>query len=64
MIVVNTDYIQGKEITETLGLVKGSIVKAKWFGKDILAGLRNLVGGEVKNIPNYWQKREKRHYRE
>ncbi|CEG11956.1 conserved hypothetical protein [groundwater metagenome] len=48
MIVVNTDYIQGKEITETLGLVKGSMVKAKWFGKDILAGLRNLVGGEVK----------------
>ncbi|MDI6730507.1 MAG: YbjQ family protein [Candidatus Altarchaeum sp.] len=47
MIVVNTDYIQSKEITETLGLVKGSTVKAKWFGKDILAGLRNLVGGEV-----------------
>lgn len=48
MIVVNTDYIPGKEITETLGLVKGSTVKSKWFGKDILAGLRNLVGGEVK----------------
>jgi len=48
MIVVNTDYISGKEIVETLGLVKGSTVKAKWFGKDILAGLRNLVGGEIK----------------
>ncbi len=48
MIVVNTEYIKGEEITETLGLVKGSTVKAKWFGKDILAGLRNLVGGEVK----------------
>ncbi len=48
MIVVNTDYIQGKEITETLGLVKGSTVKVKWFGKDILAGLRSLIGGEVK----------------
>lgn len=48
MIVVNTDFITGKEITEVLGLVKGNTIRAKWFGKDILAGLRNLVGGELK----------------
>ena len=33
---------------ETLGIVKGSTVRAKWFGKDILAGVRNIFGGEVK----------------
>lgn len=47
MIVVNTEHIPNREIAETLGLVKGSVVKAKWIGKDILAGLRNLVGGEI-----------------
>ncbi len=48
MIIVNTDFITGKEITEVLGLVKGNTIRAKWFGKDILAGLRNIVGGELK----------------
>ena len=47
MIVVTTDSIEGKNITETMGLVRGNTVRAKWFGKDFLAGLRNLVGGEV-----------------
>ncbi len=48
MIVVTTDFVQGKEITETLGLVRGSTIRAKWFGKDIIAGLRQIVGGELK----------------
>lgn len=48
MILVTTDKISGKEIGETLGLVKGNTVKAKHIGKDILAGLRNIVGGEIK----------------
>jgi len=48
MIIVNTEEIQGKKIKETLGVVRGSSVRAKWFGKDILAGFRNIVGGELK----------------
>ena len=47
MVLVNTDYISGKELT-MLGLVKGSSVQCKNFGKDIGAGFKNLVGGELK----------------
>ena len=46
MILVNTDYISGKEF-EMLGLVKGSTIQTKNVGKDILQGLKNLVGGEL-----------------
>ena len=48
MILVTSDKIPGREIKETLGLVKGNTIKAKHIGKDILAGLRNIVGGEIK----------------
>ena len=48
MIIVNTDFIPGKEIVETLGIAKGNTIRAKWLGKDIVAGLRQLVGGELK----------------
>ena len=44
MILVNTDYISGKEL-EMLGIVKGSTIQAKHVGHDILQGLKNLVGG-------------------
>ena len=47
MIVVTTEAIHGREIAETLGLAKGSIVRAKHIGSDFVASLRNLVGGEV-----------------
>lgn len=47
MILVNTDYITGKEL-EMLGLVKGSTIQSKNFGKDITQGLKTLVGGELK----------------
>ena len=47
MIIVNTDYISGKEI-ETIGLVKGSTIQTKHFGKDIGAGLKSIIGGELK----------------
>ncbi|MCC8106195.1 MAG: YbjQ family protein [Lachnospiraceae bacterium] len=47
MVLVNTDYISGKEY-EMLGLVKGSIVQSKNFGKDIGQNLKGLVGGELK----------------
>ncbi|QUH24399.1 YbjQ family protein [Serpentinicella alkaliphila] len=46
MILVNTDFITGKEL-ETIGLVKGSTIQAKHIGKDIASGLKNLVGGEL-----------------
>jgi uncharacterized protein YbjQ (UPF0145 family) len=47
MILVNTDYISGKEL-ETLGLVKGSTIQTKFFVKDITQSLKSLVGGELK----------------
>ena len=46
MILVNTDYITGKEL-EMLGLVKGSTIQTKNIGKDITQGLKTLVGGEL-----------------
>ncbi len=48
MIVVSTDFVEGRKIAKTLGIVRGNTIRAKWFGKDILAGLRQLVGGEIK----------------
>ena len=49
MIVVTTEQIEGKKITETLGLVRGSTIRARHVGHDIMASLRNIVGGEVKD---------------
>lgn len=46
MILVNTDYISGKEF-EMLGLVKGSTIQSKNLGRDISQGLKTLVGGEL-----------------
>ncbi len=47
MILVNTDYISGKEL-EMLTIVKGSTIQTKNIGKDITQGFKNLVGGELK----------------
>ena len=47
MILVNTDYITGKEL-QTLSLVKGSTIQSKHIGKDITASFKTLVGGELK----------------
>jgi uncharacterized protein YbjQ (UPF0145 family) len=46
MILVNTDYISGKEL-EMLGLVKGSTIHSKHLGKDIAQAFKTLVGGEL-----------------
>lgn len=46
MILVNTDYISGKEL-EMLGLVKGSTIQSKHLGKDIGAAFKTMVGGEL-----------------
>ncbi len=48
MIIVNTDFIPGKEIKETLDLVRGNTIQAKSIGKDIKAGFRHMAGGEIK----------------
>ena len=47
MLLVNTDYITGKEL-EMLGLVKGSTIQTRNVGRDITQGLKTLVGGELK----------------
>jgi uncharacterized protein YbjQ (UPF0145 family) len=47
MIVVTSENITGKRIVRTLGLVRGNTVRARHIGRDIMAGLRNIVGGEV-----------------
>ena len=48
MIIVNTDYVSGKEL-ETLGLVKGSIVQSKNIGRDLMSSFKTIVGGEIKS---------------
>ncbi|MBX2928298.1 MAG: YbjQ family protein [Saprospiraceae bacterium] len=47
MIVTNTDFIPNREIEEILDIVRGSTVRARHFGHDIMAGLKNIVGGEI-----------------
>ena len=48
MITVTTDHVPGQETTEALGVVRGSTIRAKHVGTDIVAALRNIVGGEIK----------------
>lgn len=48
MLLTNLETVPGKQIVEHFGLVSGSTVRAKHFGKDFLAGLKNIVGGELK----------------
>ena len=47
MIVTTTERIEGKNIKKTVGLVKGSTIRARHLGKDIMAGFRGMVGGEI-----------------
>ena len=47
MILVTTPTITNKEILETLGIARGSTVRARNVGQDIFAGLKNLIGGEI-----------------
>lgn len=48
MDVVTSNFISGKRVVRTLGLVMGSTIRARHIGNDIMAALRNLVGGEVR----------------
>jgi uncharacterized protein YbjQ (UPF0145 family) len=47
VIIVTTGKISGKSVKKTLGLVRGNTIRARHLGKDILAYLRNIVGGEI-----------------
>jgi len=46
--VYTTEVVPGREVVKALGLVKGSTIRARHLGNDVVAGLRNLVGGEVR----------------
>jgi uncharacterized protein YbjQ (UPF0145 family) len=48
ILIVNTESVPGKEVIEVLGLVRGNVIQAKHLGKDIAAGFRTIVGGEIK----------------
>ena len=47
MIVTSSEKIEGQQITKTLGLVKGNTIRARHVGRDIVAGLRTIIGGEI-----------------
>lgn len=56
MLVVTLEEIPGRKVEKVLGLVSGSTIRARWLGKDIMAALRTLVGGEVKEYTEMMQK--------
>ena len=48
MIITNTEHVANYQITQTLGLVTGNVVRSKHVGRDIMAGLKTIVGGEIR----------------
>ncbi len=55
MLISNMELVPGKRVVRHLGLVQGSTVRAKHAGRDIMAGLKNLVGGELKGYTDLLQ---------
>ncbi|MFC1933043.1 YbjQ family protein [Chloroflexota bacterium] len=47
MIITTSEQVEGRKIVKTIGLVKGSTIRARHLGRDIMAGLRGVVGGEI-----------------
>ena len=47
MIITTSGQIEGRQVSKTIGLVKGSTIRARHLGRDIMAGLRGMVGGEI-----------------
>lgn len=47
--MITTDFVAGKKIIKTIGLVRGNTIRARHLGRDILAALRNIVGGEIRD---------------
>jgi len=52
MIITTTEFVPGREVTEILGVARGSTVRARHIGNDIMAGLKNIVGGEIEEYTN------------
>ena len=48
MFLVTTEAVEGRQIEQVLGLVRGNTIRARHIGRDMMAGLRNIVGGEIK----------------
>lgn len=59
IIITTLEGVPGKEIVEHFGLVQGSTIRAKHVGKDIMAGFKNLVGGELKGYTELLQEARK-----
>ncbi|MCB1723152.1 MAG: YbjQ family protein [Chromatiaceae bacterium] len=55
MLISNLEMVPGKRVIEHLGLVQGSSVRAKHVGRDIMAGLKNIFGGELKGYTELLQ---------
>ena len=55
MMITNIEFVPGKQISKHLGLVQGSSVRAKHVGRDIMAGLKNIFGGELKGYTELLQ---------
>lgn len=55
MILSTLDYVPGRTVTRHLGIVQGSTVRAKHVGRDIMAGFKNLVGGELRGYTELLQ---------
>jgi uncharacterized protein YbjQ (UPF0145 family) len=47
LIITTSDHVEGKKIVKTIGLVRGNTIRARHLGRDIMAGLRGMVGGEI-----------------
>jgi len=59
LILTNTETVPGRQIIEFYGVVSGSTVRAKHFGRDFMAGLKNIVGGELKGYTELLQEARK-----
>ena len=55
MLLTNLEIVPGRRITKHLGLVQGSSVRAKHIGRDMMAGLKNIFGGELKGYTELLQ---------
>ena len=62
MMITNIEFVPGKQIVKHMGLVQGSSVRAKHVGRDIMAGLKNIFGGELKGYTELLQESREEAY--
>jgi len=55
IITITTDTLPNKKVTQVLGIVKGSTIRARHIGRDVMAGFKNIVGGEIKSYTHMIQ---------